>query len=764
GSPCGTMSGDRGFRPVMYLGATATSVVDLPYESTPMGLYFNRNNEGGETADGDDYRILIRTDTGAVTIQKGDGAGGYVQATLNAEARTARMVEFGPWSVEYRISRSEVTSPDGRFRLQFLRRFSLLNIWYDMGWPDNAHPTRPDVWPVFMVNDANIPPSDSRPPRVRVTLSPGEDIARGTPLTIRAVADDDVDLARISFSYPGGERTCTFGGSDDRTAVCEFLLDTSGLRLGWHAVYAEAVDHRGAVGYSGAATFFVLAGSGDGQPPKVSVRYQYQNGTMYDDEDDEIPDRHDITFFANASDPDGIRRIDIEVRFDAPLPGSGRRELSLLCYGSGGEVRTEISCQNREIINTGPLGSSAFVVARYRAVAEDLSGERKETPWQYLVLTERLPDHDDDDLPTVVERRIGTNPGDPDTDRDTLIDGLEVLGMTPAGYVELPSLGADPLRKDVFVQIDYERGLGYSQADLDYFRNNLRRRGITLHVEQNERPPRTPGGAASCTAGNSTVDAVQAAALRDDRGNYYFPPARNWTHIYVYVRWLNGRSGYVGLPAEGYVNIDGCIGTAKRSDLDLRYRLIHEVGHALMLGHGGWNTVPPETRRPHKYLIEYRGGWNRQSWQPNYRSIMNYLYSFDANPVIDPVNRRMLTIWDYTWTGLPSLDESNLDERASSTFATALRALSAPPGYVPVIKYRCIDPDEVDSKGPFRYEVWSDGNRMLARQRLARDNTESGWTGSMDQSTGPGSARHRLGLRRRHRVFGVAGPVEPVVE
>ncbi len=861
--------GYRGYRPVLYLGATATDIYacvnGVPKESTPQGLYFDGNNDGGETADGDDYRILLRTDDGAVTIQRGDGAGDYVQAALNAEAKQGQGVEFGPWAAEYRISRSEVTSPDGRFRLQFLRRFSLLNIWYDMGWPDNAHPTRPDVWPVFMVNDADIPPSDSRPPRVRLTLLPGEEISRGTRLSIRAEADDDVDLASITVSYPGGERTCTFTGSDDRTAVCEVSLDTSGLRLGWHAVYARAVDHRMAVGHSGAATFFVLAGTGDGQPPRVLVRYQYQNGTMYDDEDDELPDKHDVTFYATASDPDGIRRVDIEVRFDAPLPGSGRQELRLPCYGGGGEVRTEISCQNREVINIGMIvGSSQFVVARYRAIAEDWSGERKETPWQYLVLTERLPDSDNDDLPNAVESRIGTHPGDPDTDRDTLIDGLEVLGMTPAGYVELPSLGADPLRKDVFLQIDYEQGLGYSQADLDYFRNNLRRRGITLHIEQNERPPQTFDGTPDCgedwlfsiadsvsgfvsqldagqisnalrnrfanagwtlrsdarvfvvrtgsfwiirsgdeqfpvrlrgnlldilredwlfsitdsvdgfvdeldrkqisdalrnrfadaerplgsdarvfvirkgsfwvvrsgdeqflvrlrgnrldiLRGLSKVDigAVEAAALRDAEGDYYFPPARNWTHLYVYVRYFDGRSGNWNR----YGTIDGCWP-------DRQYRLIHEVGHALGLGHGGRSgpDAPQPTERPQKYLLYYRGGWINAEWKPNYRSIMSYRY--DSLLYFNPSVQRFYGELDYNDIPLPTLNENALDERATSPFATQLRALPAPRDHVAVITYECVDSDERDDKGPFRYQVATDGQRMVGRKRLARDSSE----------------------------------------
>ena len=47
----------------------------------------------------------------------------------------------------------------------------------------------------------------------------------------------------------------------------------------------------------------------------------------------------------------------------------------------------------------------------------------------------------------------GTRPDDPDTDGDGILDGDEVLGTT--GNLDLPALGAHPLRKDIFIEYDW---------------------------------------------------------------------------------------------------------------------------------------------------------------------------------------------------------------------------------------------------------------------------------------------------------------------
>jgi len=77
-------------------------------------------------------------------------------------------------------------------------------------------------------------------------------------------------------------------------------------------------------------------------------------------------------------------------------------------------------------------------------------------------------DSDHDGLPDWQEAMIGTDPNNVDTDGDGLKDGWEVLGTVPAGAGPGPNLvpvaiaGADPMRKDVFVEVDWMRAADHS--------------------------------------------------------------------------------------------------------------------------------------------------------------------------------------------------------------------------------------------------------------------------------------------------------------
>lgn len=73
-----------------------------------------------------------------------------------------------------------------------------------------------------------------------------------------------------------------------------------------------------------------------------------------------------------------------------------------------------------------------------------------------LVPTELASDADGDGLSDDREVAVGTDPEDPDTDGDGFSDGLEVAGETADG-ASLP--GADPLRKDLYVQVTYGIGV-----------------------------------------------------------------------------------------------------------------------------------------------------------------------------------------------------------------------------------------------------------------------------------------------------------------
>ena len=95
-----------------------------------------------------------------------------------------------------------------------------------------------------------------------------------------------------------------------------------------------------------------------------------------------------------------------------------------------------------------------------------------------------------------MEWQLGTDPANPDTDGDGLLDGWEVYGVNG---IDLRAKHASPLHKDIFVEMDYMRrqtaanGLAPNNAVLKrialiYANSPLSnpdgRDGINIHLEQ----------------------------------------------------------------------------------------------------------------------------------------------------------------------------------------------------------------------------------------------------------------------------------------
>lgn len=102
-------------------------------------------------------------------------------------------------------------------------------------------------------------------------------------------------------------------------------------------------------------------------------------------------------------------------------------------------------------------------------------------------------DTDSDGLSDSQEKQIGTDPLKADTDGDGLKDGWEVVGIVPAmagpagNFQPLSIAGADPLRKDIFVEVDWMR----DQTHTHEFRRAARDR---VEDAFNRAPVSNPSG------------------------------------------------------------------------------------------------------------------------------------------------------------------------------------------------------------------------------------------------------------------------------
>jgi hypothetical protein len=286
-------------------------------------------------------------------------------------------------------------------------------------------------------------------------------------------------------------------------------------------------------------------------------------------------------------------------------------------------------------------------------------------------------DSDGDGLTDVEENALGTRLGDPDTDDDGLLDGWEVLGYSANGFVEpLPAYGADPVRKDIFVEIDWMASIEEShinaviayQAAVDVIRT-FRRSGTDIEIHFDLGPAiesyipenlREPGFDFSAFA--TEADAEKVIPYQDqfparpscgspssglslyeayNCGRYFRPSRRNIFYYVVIAERAVAAEGS-GQPFEAGVNPpftdsfsdelarrDGLRGAgvqvcaiSRKPAPDVgpelrRYQysvnLLHELGHAFGLGHGGAQEG---------FL------WNNVNHKPNYPSIMNYRFQF----------------------------------------------------------------------------------------------------------------------------------------
>lgn len=271
-------------------------------------------------------------------------------------------------------------------------------------------------------------------------------------------------------------------------------------------------------------------------------------------------------------------------------------------------------------------------------------------------------DNDGDRLPNCVETNTGvyastlntgTDPDNADTDGDFIDDGDEVLGTVDG--LDLPTMGLNPLRQNILLEYDW-----FDDAVECAAHSHRPTAGVITMINAafaaapNVNPDGTTGitlindyGQGGVFTGGTLVadaDAVLGQGVNGvDFQNYKAANFAANRHGYFHYTLLphrydvnSGSSGQAELPGDDLIVSLYCFG----SDVNVANTIMHELGHNLLLRHGGDVNVP--------------------NYKPNYNSVMNYKYQF---PGVDndctPAGNAVL---DYSRGTRIALDENSLDE------------------------------------------------------------------------------------------------------
>jgi hypothetical protein len=301
-------------------------------------------------------------------------------------------------------------------------------------------------------------------------------------------------------------------------------------------------------------------------------------------------------------------------------------------YDGGPTIAASSGAEAVEIRASKFLYSTRVVYHKLNYRTNPLNEERLFDMRDFGLHSIGAADSDGDGLKDAEEIAIGTNPNNADTDGDALSDGWEVNGHN---FVDLKALGANPRKKDVFVECDYMPGRAPTAAAITRVvtafanapvSNPDGSSGIALHVTIDDQVPNDPDLNPVWTE----VDAIKSTNFSSFRDG-----------IFHYCLFANNYSGGSssglsrGIQGEDFIVT---LGSFANTEDQQAGTFMHELGHNLGLRHGGGDNT------------------NRK---PNYLSVMSYSFQMPGLQ-IGGVAGNM----DYSRFVLANLAEGSLSESA----------------------------------------------------------------------------------------------------
>ena len=333
----------------------------------------------------------------------------------------------------------------------------------------------------------------------------------------------------------------------------------------------------------------------------------------------------------------------------------------------------------------------------------DPTGNEDKINWPQTCST---GDGGDNDQPRVKVCFDVSTSADGDTDDDGIPDGVERFGLPDANgnLVPLAGVQLDPCRKTIALEVDWMAdAAGHSHRPSDKAVNDAVAAIDTAPVDATspcpyDGFPAKPRGAqlvidrSNAIAEQEVFELGSLAGVRDAPGNFS-AARRPYMHYVLFIhnqKKDDSTSGRCCVDKRDFVASLGKWGSNANSFRDQSGTILHELGHALDLGHGGGDET---------------------NYKPNYLSVMNY--SFDPTGIPDPTIPANIDSnddgdapdlsfrLDYSQSKRAELDEAALDESAgigggtdqTIWWAPNFAAQTAPAGVA-------IDWDQLPGNGP----------------------------------------------------------------